>query len=333
MKQFLLYLLFLVETFTVVAQTPTPKSSPSYSPEKCTAGYYVRDSVAIHLPGAKPKYDAIKASQKKLDSIREAQIPATDKLLTAQSDSVKSRTAAGKNEIAVAKKQISILKLDSMAEINNIRKQYDLLGPTYKIVDHKADSIGKARGMSQVRESNDNSPMICPTDQMLMIDITNDISVSLGMKPRLLRVGTFNTDSLLRLLPGYAKLADSTLAEMNVFNNELAKKDAEIAKMQHELDSLRPTLSNKKIRDREAQIAAKQEDRDIYRGYELYKIDVRDSLRTSSYRKKLRSATAVAAKEQSCLKYYDQSLAHDYWTTDEAEFVDLNAAIARELGL
>ncbi len=312
---------------------PKPASSPSYSPDQCMAAFYLRDSIAIQLPDARPKYDAIKASQKKLDDIRDQQIPATDRMLTAQSDSVNSKTDAGKKEIQSAKSGVLGLRNDSIVEIENIRKQYDLLKPTYKIVDWTADSIAKARGMKQVRESADNSPMICPTDQMLMIDITNDIAVALGVKQHLLRVGTFNQDSLLRLLPGYAKLADSTLAEMKVFNAGLARRDAELAKMQHELDSLRPGLSNKKIKDREEQIALKQEDRDIYRGYELYKIDMRDSIRTSSYRKKLRAATATAAKEQNCLKYYDKVAAYNYWTAKEAEFVDLNGEITEKLGL
>lgn len=328
----IVYLLLGSQLSTFAQKTqPKPASNPSYSPEQCMAAFYLRDSIAIQLPDARPKYDAIKASQKKLDEIRDQQIPATDRMLTAQSDSVKSKTDAGKKEIKSAKAGVLVLRNDSLVEIENIREQYELLQPTYNVVDWTADSIAKARGMKQVRESADNSPMICPTDQMLMIDITNDIAVALGLKPHLLRVGTFHSDSLLHLMTGYTFLSDSTKVEMAAFNKMLAQMDGKISSMQRELDSLRPHLSRKKIRGREADIAAKQEERDIYRGYELYKIDVKDSIRVSSYRKKLRMAAASAAKEYGCLKYYDIELAHDYWTTDEAEFIDLNAAIAAKL--
>jgi Skp family chaperone for outer membrane proteins len=330
-RSFLCYLVLLA-TLEVAAQTPASKTSPSYSPEKCTAAYYNRDSVALKMQGFRPWYDSINNIYIRKNELQKKYFLATDRYLMAAPDSGEKLSEQQQSEYNSAKKETEMLD----AQIHKLNEQMgkvmsERMTTYYDSIQRAAGRIAKQRNIEIVFEIGENRQMFCPTDQMLMIDITNDISVSLGQKPHLLRVGVFNTDSLLRLMPGYSKMADSTVADMKIFNDAVAKKDAEIAKMQHELDSLRPTLSNKKIKDKESQIAAKQEERDIYRGYELYKVDLKDSLRTSSYRKKLRSAAAEAAKDAGCLKYYDSSIAHDYWTTDEAEFVDLNASIARKL--
>ena len=114
-------------------------------------------------------------------------------------------------------------------------------------------------------------------------------------------------------------------------NKTLAATDLEIQKLQSELDSLRPTLSKRKIKDREEIIAAKQGLRDIHRGYESCKIDMEDSIRTVVYKRKLRSAAPLAAKELNCQKHYDNAAARTYWTPQEAEFINLNTVIAAKL--
>lgn len=332
MKTILLCSLLFAATVTIVAQTPAPKSSPSYSPEKCTAAFYSRDSVALQMKGFRPWYDSAQHVQRRKQELQQKYFVATDRFLMATPDSGVKMTSTQQSEYNSAKKETEKLEAQ-IAALNDqaARVGAEFMSPYYDSIYRTAARISKQKNIPVVFEISENRTMPCATDQMLMIDITNDIAMSLGFKPHLLRVGTFNTDSLLRLMPGYAPRADSTLAEMTVLNKSLAAMDAEISIMQHELDSLRSGLSNKKIRDREAAIAVKQEERDIFRGYELYKIDLKDSLHTAEYRKKFRVAAASAAKELNCTKYYEKEAAHIYWTSQEAEFVDMNAEIAEKL--
>lgn len=309
------------------------ESEPKYSADQCTIGFYSRDSVAIKTAQGKPHYDAMAACEARLNDIREKQIPATDKLLTALGDSSAVKTAEGKKAVEWANKEVVRLRDDSLAQEKKIQQEIVALAPLFKQIDHVADSISRARGFKQVREAGDNSPMICPNDQMLMVDITNDIAIAMNLKPTLARIGTYNSDSLMRLMPGYAKFADSTKAEMAEYNRILAEKNRVIDSKQHELDSLRPNLSKRQISTREKEIVELQDDRDIFRGYELYKIEARDSIRTKDYRQRFRKALAVAVKQENCFRAYDEHLARSLWTAKEAEFVDLNAIIVKQLGL
>ncbi len=326
-----LLIFLLCFSITVSAQNKSGQATPSYSPEQCTVGFYSRDSIAIKTKDGKPHYDMIALSNKKLEAIRAQQIIVNDQWLTVKDDSVLSSTAAGRKKQEAALKAVLNLQADSLIEIMQIRMEYDAMKLLYSRIDFVADSIGEKRGVKQVMDLSQNSNMICPTDQMLKIDSMNDIALALQLKPKLLRVGTYNGDSLLRTMPGYAILADSTKTELEQLNKTLAVMDFEINRLQHELDSLRQSLSNKKIKTREKVIAEKQEERDIFRGYEFYKLDVRDSIRTSVYRKKLRIAVAGAAKAQTCTKYYEFEVAYLYWSANEAEFIDLNKTIAEKL--
>lgn len=334
MKQLgILFFLFSVTTLLCAQRsTPQPAPPPS-SAEPCSIAFYTRDSIAIQFPADKPKYEAIKNSQQKIDAVRAQQIIATDELLTVQRDSVKLSTPAGKKEKEAALQKVAALHADSLREEKNVARQHELLNPSYKKIDHVADSIGKKYGVKQIRESADNSPMACPTDQVLMIDITNDVAIAMHVKPKLVKIGVFNQDSLLRLLPGYAALADSSKAEYAAFEQGLAAKDRVIAQKQRELDSLRSSLSRKQVSQRETEISKLQDERDTYRGHELYKADLHDSLRTKSYRDKFYKALSEAQKEAGCHRSYTYEKAHEEWTAKEAEFIDLNVVIAGKLGL
>jgi hypothetical protein len=316
MRQSVLIVFTLLSGWAI-AQKTTPSPPPAASPDQCLIAFYTRDSIAIQFAEAKPKYESIQKSHDNLHAIREKQIPAMDRVLTTNSDA--------------AKTEVSTLKKDSIAEEQNIVKQYSLLQPTYGKIDAIADSIGKARGVKQVREAADNSAMICPTDQMLMIDITNDVALAMGVKPKLAKIGIYNMDSLMRLMPGYSIIADSIVIERNRFEKILAGKDSVIQARQHELDSLRPALSRKQISLREGHIANLVDDRDTYRGWELYNLDMRDSVATKSYRDKFYRALAETHKQYGCVKSYEYARAHAEWKPEEAEFIDLNATIAKKL--
>lgn len=287
----------------------------------------------MQMNGFKPWYDSLTHVQVRKNELQQQFFFATDRMLTATpSDSGVAMTPAQQKEYTTAKSESEKLDVQIKAKTNQMdRITKEHLNFYYDSIARVANRIGKERNLKAVFELGENHPMTCPTDQMLMIDLTNDISLALNFKPHLLRVGVYNSDSLLRLLPGYAVLADSTREELTTLHAVLAVKDSAIAKKQHELDSLRPTLSQRKISTREDEILELQDERDGYRGYELYKIDQRDSARCSSYRKQLRTALSAAAKEKGCLRYYESDVAHVFWTTQEAEFIDLNGLVAIKL--
>ncbi len=313
---YLLMLFFCLSSSTIFSQGTTPPPH-AISDDQCRIAFYTRDSIAIQFPEAKPKYESIAKSHEKLHAIREQQVPAMDRLLTTNSEA--------------AKKEVAALNKDSLAEEQNIVKQYQLLQPTYKKVDLVADSIGKARGVKQTRESADNSEMICPTDQMLMIDITNDIARAMGVKPKLAKIGIYNMDSLLRTMPGYLVYADSIKTERSHFALTLSGKYEPIAEKQHELDSLRPTLSKKQITKREEEIAKLQDEYDTYRGNTLYALDIKDSARVSTYKMKFYKALKEVHLSAGCYRSYEYADAHALWKPEEAEFIDLNVAISKKI--
>jgi Skp family chaperone for outer membrane proteins len=293
--------------------------------------FYNQDSIAIQMKEAKPFYNSIAASEANLYTIREKQIPATDRLLTAKSDSAKSKTPQGKKEIQSAQNEVYKLRDDSLKEELNISTQYKLLAPTYKKIKLKADSVGTARGVKQVRESGDNSPMICPTDQMLMMDITNEVAIAMGMKPKLVKIGIYNQDSLMRLMPGYARIKDSLNIDRSMFEAELEKRNAQIDKEAHELDSLRPKIKKREISRREKHLMELTDERDMYRGWTLYNLDMADSNATKIYREKFYRALREAHKQYGCVYSHEYARAHADWKLEEAEFIDLNKYIAGKL--
>ena len=276
-------------------------------------------------------YASIKSSEENLNVIREKQIPAMDRLLTAQGDSAKSKTPEGKKAIQTAKSEVLKLRDDSLKEEVNIAFQRKSLIPTYNKIKVVADSIGKVHRVKQTREANDNSPMICPTDQMIMIDIGNEVALAMGLKPKLVKVGIFNQDSLMRLMPGYARIADSLNFDRVLFEAKLAKMNAEIEKEVHELDSLRKDLSKREISRREEHIRGLTDERDVYRGWTLYNLDMADSLATKNYRDKFYKALQETHKQYGCVVSQSYERAHADWKPEEAEFIDLNAEVAQKL--
>ena len=284
------------------------------------------------MNGFKVWYDSIQHIQLRKQLAQQKAFLATDKMLMAEPDSGAVVSPKQQSEYNAAKKESETInkQIDKYDE-QIIQLTATRLMPYYDSLARTATRISNEQNMAAVFEIGENRPMTCPNDQVLMVDITNDIARSVGVKPVLLRVGVFNSDSLLRLLPGYAVLADSTAAERKTLEGELAVMDQEIEGMQRELDSLQPSLSKRAIKAREEKIAEKKDLRAIHSAYETYKLEERDSVRTVSYRRKLRSAVVIAAGEYHCIKYYDKEIAQNYWTSKEAEFIDLNAAIAPRL--
>jgi len=302
------------------------------SSSACTVAYYTKDSVAIKMPGFRMWFDSIQHIQTRKQIVQQKAFLATDKMLMAEPDSGAVVGPKQQSEYNAAKKESeSINKQIDKYDEQIILLTVTHLMPYYDSLARIASRISKQQDMADVFEIGENRPMICPNDQVLMVDITNDIARSVGVKPVLLRVGVYNSDSLLRSLPGYSVLADSAVAERKILDAELEKMDAEITRMQHELDSLQPSLSKRAIQAREEKIAEKKDLRAIHSAYETYKLEERDSVRTVSYRRKLRSAVVIAAREYHCIKYYDKAIAQNYWTSKEAEFIDLNTGIAPKM--
>lgn len=326
MRRELLFTISLLISIICTAQSTAPAHTPASSPDQCRIAFYTRDSVAIQLPDGKPHYASIDKYEAELLAIRIEQIVVMDKWLSLRDDSTKT-----KKEKDAALAQVTALRKDSISKEQLIAKEHALLLPTYKKVDHVADSIGKAKKVKQVREAADNSAMICPTDQMLMIDITNDVAIAMGVKPKLVKVGIYNMDSLMRLMPGYDSIAEILRIDRDIFEMKLAVMNAAIDQRQHELDSLRPTISRRQISTREKDLYAMRDERDFFRGNELYKLDMNDSLQTKEYRVKFYKALSETHKQYGCNHSYEYARAHADWTKEEAEFIDLNAEIAEKL--
>lgn len=285
------------------------------------------------MKGFKPLFDTLTAMKKRLSVLQEQSFVATDKMLMMAPDTGEVQSAADARAFNLAVTEVKNLD----ASVASSKKEIDAftkinLVPYYEKIAKVADTVASEKGIKQWFETNSEPPLKCPTDQTLMVDISRDIAAHLGIKLYSLRIGIVNRDSILRLMPGYAKIADSTLNEKNKLDSAAAIMDQKIAAKQHELDSLRPTLNGRKITQREEEIQKLQDERDEYYNWNLYNLDKAHEERTKNFNSRLDAALAKAAKENGCKYTYDKN-ANIPWTENEAEFVDLSAIIVKQLGL
>lgn len=62
-------------------------------------------------------------------------------------------------------------------------------------------------------------------------------------------------------------------------------------------------------------------------------IRVHDSIHITPIQQRLDNAMMNSAQKNNCPIVYDSTEAHDLWAAEEAEFVNVNAGISKELGL
>lgn len=324
-----LALLLLLVSCEMFAQQPEPVQD--IPPDQCTIAFYAQDSVAMRMKGFKPLFDSAAVMEKRISDLQNQAFVATDKALMLKPDSGEVLTAEENKAYSAAQSEANKIEA-SIVEARHRLAGFKMknLQPYYNKIAKVADTVSRNKGIKQVFETNSEPPLKCPTDQTLMVDITRDIGEHLGLKMQSFRIGIVNKDSLMRLIPGYAVRADSTIRETHELDSLVELKNIVIAAKQHELDSLRPTLSGRKTSQREEEIQKLKDERDEFYGWRAYNIDKRHEERSKSYVTRLNAALAAAAKENGCKYYYDRGESIP-WTDREAEFVDLNAVVVKNL--
>lgn len=144
------------------------------------------------------------------------------------------------------------------------------------------------------------------------------------------RVGYCNTDSLLKLMPGYRDAQNSSEAHHKQNQIKITAMNAEIENKQKVLDSVTSPVDRKK-RIQEIEELINQRELFAYMAAEDEKLN--DSLLFSGFKERLNKAMFVCAKKNNCPDVYDSTKAHSTWAAKEAEFINVNADVAKELGL
>lgn len=332
-RPLLSFILAVLSFASLCAQPGSPPAAKTYAPEQCIIGFYDQDSIAMRMKGFKPLFDTVVAMEKRLGELRNKSFVATDKALMMAPDSNEVQDlneARAYKTVYEEAKQLEADVKDAQFKILLFKGKH--FQPYHDKIAKAADTVARNKGIRQVFEMNSTPQLTCPTDQTLMVDLTRDVAEHLGIKLYSLRIGIINRDSILRLMPGYAVRADSTLEEQHALDLVTAQRNAIINAKQHELDSLRPTLSRKAIEKREEEIQQLKDERDEHHGWTQYAIDKRNEQRTSVYISRLNTVIGIVAKEYNCRHVYD--INDDIpWTTREAEYFNLNQAMVSQLKL
>ncbi|HTF04343.1 MAG TPA: hypothetical protein VK826_09965, partial [Bacteroidia bacterium] len=141
----------------ISAQNKTQQPSPAPSAEDCIIGFYVRDSVAMQMPGFKPWYDSVQHVQLRKQELQKKYFLATDRLLTATPDSGATVTPQQQSEYNAAKKETETLnaRMHAMTDqMYQLSTKY--LDPYYDSIARTAARISKQQNMAFVFEIGEN---------------------------------------------------------------------------------------------------------------------------------------------------------------------------------
>lgn len=145
------------------------------------------------------------------------------------------------------------------------------------------------------------------------------------------KVGFYNSDSLLALMPGYQACVDSTQHYHNAAQIQLASLEKQKADKQHEIDSCKGKDSPIINHLRNTQLLQIQDNIEAYKSYCASEMRTIDSTCKAPYEQKLLDAKNKAVTETGCAVAYKESVARSLYKPEEAEFIDLNLSIARKL--
>jgi hypothetical protein len=147
------------------------------------------------------------------------------------------------------------------------------------------------------------------------------------------KVGFYNHDSLLLLMPGYQSCLDSTKMLYDSMKVVVDMMEKEKTAKQRETDSCQKKDSPLIHSLRLEQLRQIQENIDQYKHVVPLEIRADDSLRRAPYEQRLADAKNKAASEAGCDVAYKESVAKSKYKPEEAEFIDLNNSIAEKLQL
>jgi Skp family chaperone for outer membrane proteins len=143
------------------------------------------------------------------------------------------------------------------------------------------------------------------------------------------RVGVINEDSLMNTMPGYSGLVKPETFRHHT-DTTLKDMDRVYAKSLHELDSLKPKLSPLMISLRKKQLSDTQANRQAFAD-EAEEARLAYAAGLVPYNNEFSNACYKAQRANICTEVLDRKAAAGKYTGDQAEFIDLNAAVAKEL--
>lgn len=147
------------------------------------------------------------------------------------------------------------------------------------------------------------------------------------------KIGYYNGDSLLRLMPGYLGCLDSTRMYNDSVRVQIAKMEKDRTAKQREMDSLKGKDSPLMRKLREEQLRQITENIGQFQRKASAESRTLDSLRKAPYEQRLFEAKNAAAKKNNCTAVYDKKAINLSATVTETIYLDLNAAVAEELHL
>ncbi len=147
------------------------------------------------------------------------------------------------------------------------------------------------------------------------------------------KVGYYNGDSLLRLMPGYEACLDSTRMYHDSMRVELERMEKDKTIRQREMDSLQGKVSPLITKLQAEQLRQVKDNIEQYKRLSSAEIQTLDSLRKAPFEQRLLDAKNAAAKKNNCTAAYDKKAINFNATPIENIYLDLNAEVAEELKL
>lgn len=173
---------FLVFSATFLFAQKKKADAPiaATSQPDCTMAFYIQDSVAVHLSGYIALSDSAVTLRKTIDSLKADLMVANDKMLHQQNDSTVSILGKELHKKSLAAAESRNITDEITSQENQLNGMNQKMQTRYyDTIASVAKRVALSQNIMQLTEINSNWRMNCPTDQMIMVDITEAIVAEL----------------------------------------------------------------------------------------------------------------------------------------------------------
>lgn len=148
-----------------------------------------------------------------------------------------------------------------------------------------------------------------------------------------IRFGYINHDSLLALMPEYLAAKDSVRHHNSGYYETIAAMESEIRQKERQYDSLKSKSTPTMNRLREVQLQQMRENYAAYQALEADSIAACERKYLGPYHDKMNSSSAIAVQQAKCDAMINYQNIPNPDPEKPMEFVNLNAEVAKLLGL
>lgn len=147
------------------------------------------------------------------------------------------------------------------------------------------------------------------------------------------KIGYVSKDSLLSLLPGYQENKMICDLERQHLHDTVRQLEIEIKRMQQEINDSGYKMNPEQMQEKETAVKKKEEDTKQYVATETRNIATRDSARNAENFRRYNNAVEKVAASKELFVVQDYREAVEMWREQPAVLTNVNADVAKALGL